>query len=85
MPSIQVREIVPELSERLQVETLSGYACADVLPGHLPFLVEQPCFFEDHLHDDLGKFALDVTELSPKSMTVDICSVPIGEYGHPWM
>ena len=75
MPSIQVRDIVPELSERLQVETLSGYACSDVLPRHLPFLVEQPCIFEDLLHDDLGKFALDVIELSSKSMILDISYV----------
>jgi hypothetical protein len=70
--SIQVREIVIELCERLQVETLSGYACSDVFLRHLSFFVEHPCFFDDLLHDDLGKFALDVIELSSKSMILDI-------------
>ena len=59
MPSIEVREIVLELSERLHVETLRGY----------------PCFSDDLLHDDLGKFALDVIELSSKSMILDISYV----------
>ena len=72
VPSIQVREIVPELSERLQVERLRGYACSDVFPRHFPFLVEHPCFFEDLLHDDLGKFTQDVIELSSKSIIRDI-------------
>ena len=72
MPSIQVREIVPELSEGLQVETLSGYACSDAFPRHLPFFLEHPCFFDDLLHDDLGKFTLDLIELSSKSMIRDI-------------
>ena len=72
MPSIQVREIVPKLSERLQVETLSGYACSNVFPRHLPFFVEHPYFVEDLLYDDLGKFTLDVIELSSKSMIRDI-------------
>ncbi|MCF3243916.1 hypothetical protein, partial [Escherichia coli] len=72
VPSIQVREIVPELSERLQVEKLSSYACSDVSPRHLSFFVEHPCFFDDLLHDDLGKFALFVIELGSKSMILDI-------------
>ena len=75
MPSIQVREIVPEPSERLQVETLRGYSCSDVFPRHLSFFVEHPCFSDDLLHDDLGKFALDVIELSSKSMILDISYV----------
>ena len=72
VPSIQVREIVLELSERLYVETLRGYACSDVFPRHLSFFIEHPCFFDDLLHDDFGKFALDVIELSSKSMILDI-------------
>ena len=75
MPSIQVKKIVPELSERFQVETLSGYACSDVFPRHLSFFIEHPCFSDDLLHVDLGKFALDVIELSSKSMILDISYV----------
>ena len=75
MPSIDVREIVPELSERLHVETLRGYPCSDVFPRHLSFSVEHPYFSDDLLHDDLGKFALDVIELSSKSMILDISYV----------
>ena len=74
MPSIEVREIVPELSERVHVEMLRGYACSDVFPRHLSS-VEHPCFSDDLLHDDLGKFALDVIELSSKSMILDISYV----------
>ena len=32
-------------------------------------------FFDDLLHDDLGKFALDVIELGSKSMILDISYV----------
>ena len=66
MPSIEVREIVPELSERLHVETLRGYPCSDVFPRHLSFFVVHPCFSDDLLHDDLGQFALDVIKLSSR-------------------
>ena len=75
VPSIQVREIVIELSERLHVETLRGYPCAYVFSRHLSFFVEHPCFSDDLLHDDLGKFVLDVIELSSKSMILDISYV----------
>ena len=64
--------MVPEHSERLQVETLSGYACSDVFPRHLSFSVEHPCFSDDLFHDDLGKFTLDVIELTSESMIRDI-------------
>ena len=85
MPSIKVREIVPEPSERLHVETLNGYACSDVFPRHLSFFVEHPCFSNDLLHDDLDKFALDVIELSSKSMILDISYVlcPLQNMGIP--
>ena len=75
MPSIHVREIVIELSERLHVETLRGYSCSDVFPRHLSFCMEHPCFSDDLIHDDLGKFALDVIELSSKSMILNISYV----------
>ena len=45
------------------------------LPRHLSFSVQHPCFFYDLIHDDLGKFALDVLELSSKSMILDISYV----------
>ena len=75
VPSIKVREIVPELSERLHVKTLRGYPCSDVFPQHLSLCVEHPCFSDDLIHDDLGKFTLDVIEFSSKSMILDISYV----------
>ena len=54
---------------------LSGYPCSDVFLRHLSFFVEHPCFSDDLLHDDLGKFALDVIELSSNSMILDISYV----------
>ena len=77
VPSINVREIVPEPSERLQVETLSGYPCSDVFPRHMSLFIEHPCFFDDLLHDDLGKFVLDVIELSSKLMILNIDNLQV--------
>ena len=45
------------------------------LPATFVLLRRTSLFSDDLLHDDLGKFALDVIELSSKSMILDISYV----------
>ena len=42
------------------------------LPATFVLLRRTSLFFDDLLHDDLGKFALDVIELSSNLMILDI-------------
>ena len=55
------------------------------LPATFALLRRTSLFFEDLLHDDLGKFMLDVIELSSESMIRDIfggeVSAEFGEGG----